>query len=120
VFLDAAGRTPDQCGPDLVSGPQARRRRPAQRGVRRGRPRGRPTRHPVARQAEYDRLRDEAATYARKLDAVGSLVEYHEVKGVDHGYNIMSNETDVTRRMYAFIADHVVRATSRNDTQEAT
>jgi hypothetical protein len=32
----------------------------------------------------------------------------------------MSNETDVTRRMYAFIADHVVRATSRNDTQEAT
>jgi acetyl esterase len=70
--------------------------------------------------AEYDRLRDEAATYARKLDAVGSLVEYHEVKGVDHGYNIMSNETDVTRRMYAFIADHVVGATSRNDTQEAT
>ncbi len=40
--------------------------------------------------------------------------------GVDHGYNIMSNETDVTRRMYAFIADHVVRATSRDDTQEAT
>ncbi len=70
--------------------------------------------------AEYDRLRDEAATYARKLDAVGSLVEYHAVKGVDHGYNIMSNETDVTRRMYAFIADHVVRATSRDDTQEAT
>lgn len=61
--------------------------------------------------AEYDRLRDEAAAYAHKLDAAGALAEYHEVKGVDHGYNIMSDDTDVTRRMYAFIADHVRRAT---------
>lgn len=34
--------------------------------------------------AEYDRLRDEAAAYARKLDAAGALAEYHEIKGVDH------------------------------------
>ncbi len=30
--------------------------------------------------------------------------------GVDHGYNIMSDAADITRQMYAFIADHVARA----------
>lgn len=65
--------------------------------------------------AEYDRLRDEADAYGRKLDAVGSLTEYLEVPAVDHGYNIMSaapDAADVTRRMYARIAEHVARATS--------
>lgn len=62
--------------------------------------------------AEHDRLRDEARRYAEKLDAAGALVEYHEVADVDHGYNIMSAATDVTRRTYAHIAEHVVRATS--------
>jgi acetyl esterase len=62
--------------------------------------------------AELDRLRDEAATYAQKLDAACSLVEYHEVPGVDHGYNIMGDSTDTTRRMYDFIADHVSSATT--------
>ena len=62
--------------------------------------------------AEYDRLRDEAKRYADKLDAAGSLAEYQEVEGVDHGYNIMSDATDVTRRMYDLIADHVRDATS--------
>jgi acetyl esterase/lipase len=62
--------------------------------------------------AEFDRLRDEAAAYARRLDAAGSLAEHHEVSGVDHGYNIMSDATDVTRQMYALIADHVTRATA--------
>jgi acetyl esterase/lipase len=61
--------------------------------------------------AEHDRLRDEARRYAEKLRAVGALAEYHEVAGVDHGYNIMSGAGDVTRRTYAHIADHVVRAT---------
>jgi acetyl esterase len=60
--------------------------------------------------AEFDRLRDEAIRYADKLAAAGSLAEYHEVAGVDHGYNIMSDATDVTRRMYDLIADHVRRA----------
>lgn len=62
--------------------------------------------------AEHDRLRDEARRYAEKLDAVGALAEYYEVAGVDHGYNIMSDAADVTRRSYARIAEHVVRATS--------
>ncbi|MEV0671455.1 alpha/beta hydrolase [Mycobacterium sp. NPDC050441] len=61
--------------------------------------------------AEYDRLRDEAWRYAQKLDAVGALAEYHEVPGVDHGYNIMSNAGDVTRKVYDLIAGHVRRAT---------
>jgi len=61
--------------------------------------------------AEYDRLRDEGASYAADLDAVGALAEYHDVAGVDHGYNIMSDAADVTDRMYALIAGHVRRRT---------
>jgi acetyl esterase len=61
--------------------------------------------------AEHDRLRGEAHRYAEKLDAAGSLVEYHEVSGVDHGYNIMSGALDVTHQVYSRIAGHVVRAT---------
>ena len=63
--------------------------------------------------AEYDRLRDEAVRYAAKLDAVGSLRRHHDVEGVDHGYNIMSDATDVTRRMYDMIADEVRAAVAR-------
>jgi len=66
--------------------------------------------------AEYDRLRDEGASYAAELDAVGSLAEHHDVAGVDHGYNIMSDATDVTARMYGLIAGHVRRRTSMPDT----
>jgi acetyl esterase len=62
--------------------------------------------------AEYDRLRDEAKHYADKLAEVGSLADYHEIRGVDHGYNIMSDATAVTRQMYDLIVDHVRRAIS--------
>jgi acetyl esterase/lipase len=64
--------------------------------------------------AEFDRLRAEAAAYAEKLDAVGALVAYHEVAGVDHGYNIMSDAPEAvaaTRRMYDILAEHVQHAT---------
>lgn len=61
--------------------------------------------------AEQDRLRNEARRYAEKLDAAESLVEYHEVADVDHGYNIMSTAREVTDQMYALIASHVARAT---------
>jgi hypothetical protein len=39
------------------------------------------------------------------------LAEYYEVAGVDHGYNIMSEATDITRRTYSRIAEHITRAT---------
>lgn len=60
--------------------------------------------------AEHDRLRAEGRAYADKLEAAGALVEYYEVPGVDHGYNIMSDATDVTRGVYARLAAHVARA----------
>lgn len=60
---------------------------------------------------EHDRLRDEAASYARALGAVGALREHHDIPGTDHGYNIMSFGTrELTERMYAFLAGHVRRA----------
>jgi acetyl esterase/lipase len=62
--------------------------------------------------AEHDRLRGEAQKYAEKLDVAGSLVEYFEVGGVDHGYNIMSGDRDTTERMYSRIAGHVAAVTS--------
>ena len=61
--------------------------------------------------AEHDRLRNEARRYAEKLDAAGSLAEYYEVNGHDHGYNIMSEAHDATEQVYARIARHVARAT---------
>ncbi|MFE5704845.1 carboxylesterase [Rhodococcus sp. ACS1] len=60
--------------------------------------------------AEFDRLRNEAKRYADKLEAVGALAEYVEVRGVDHGYDIMTDETEITRRMYEVIVAHVNRA----------
>jgi acetyl esterase len=60
--------------------------------------------------AELDRLRGEGKRYADKLEAAGSLAEYVEVAGVDHGYNIMTNATEITREMYGLIAGHVARA----------
>ncbi|WP_156686202.1 alpha/beta hydrolase [Mycobacterium sp. Marseille-P9652] len=63
--------------------------------------------------AEKDRLRDEARLYGEKLAAVGALAEYYEVPGVDHGYNIMTNATEVTVRSYEIMAAHVVRAVTR-------
>ncbi|MDT5251425.1 MAG: hypothetical protein QOE48_6140 [Mycobacterium sp.] len=57
--------------------------------------------------AELDRLHDETAVYARKLDAAGSLVEYRDVLGVDHGYNILGDSKGITRQIYDFIADHM-------------
>ncbi|TRW78516.1 alpha/beta hydrolase [Mycolicibacterium sp. 018/SC-01/001] len=62
--------------------------------------------------AEYDRLRDEARRYADRLGAAGSLVDYIEVPGADHGYNIMSDAGSVTERVYAQIAEHVARVAS--------
>ncbi|WIX79261.1 alpha/beta hydrolase [Amycolatopsis carbonis] len=59
--------------------------------------------------AEYDRLRNEAKQYAAKLEVAGALAEYVEVSDVDHGYDIMTDETDTIRRMYSLITGHVSR-----------
>lgn len=57
---------------------------------------------------EHDRLRDEAASYARSLDAVGALREHHDIPGIDHGYNIMRFGTRATTEpMYEKITEHV-------------
>jgi acetyl esterase len=61
--------------------------------------------------AELDRLRGDGHRYAEKLDAAGALVEYYEVAGADHGYNVISGALESTRRAYAKIAHHVARAT---------
>ncbi|SRX80534.1 alpha/beta hydrolase fold-3 domain-containing protein [Actinosynnema mirum DSM] [Mycolicibacterium parafortuitum] len=62
--------------------------------------------------AQYDRLRDEGVRYAAKLADAGSLVHHYDVEGVDHGYNIMSGDVEVTRRMYDVIVAAVRRATT--------
>jgi acetyl esterase len=65
--------------------------------------------------AEFDRLREEAAAYARSLDVVGALAEYVEIARLDHGYNIMSDTPEAvqaTRRAYELIAGHVARVIS--------
>ncbi|MFG2942928.1 alpha/beta hydrolase fold domain-containing protein [Streptomyces sp. NPDC048282] len=55
--------------------------------------------------AEYDLLRAEGERYASRLEAVGALVERHEVGGVDHGYD---GKDDVkAREVYALIARHL-------------
>ena len=60
--------------------------------------------------AEFDRLRNEAKRYADKLKAVGALAEYVEVRDVDHGYDIMTDESEKIRRMYELMVAHVNRA----------
>ena len=39
-------------------------------------------------------------------------MEYHDVQGFDHGYNIMGDSMEITRQMYDLIADHVSNATA--------
>ena len=37
---------------------------------------------------ELDRLNDEGQPYARRLQEVGALVEYHDVAQADHAYDM--------------------------------
>ena len=62
--------------------------------------------------AELDGLRNEAAAYARKLDAVGSLAAYREVPGADHGYDIVGDDEERIRESYGVIVEHVLGATA--------
>lgn len=60
--------------------------------------------------AAHDRLLAENVRYAERLRQVGSLVEHHDVAGVDHGYDL--NDDEKAREIYAFIARHVRQATA--------
>ncbi|NEC84417.1 alpha/beta hydrolase fold domain-containing protein [Streptomyces sp. SID12501] len=60
--------------------------------------------------AAHDRLRAEGARYAERLRQVGSLVEHHDVAGVDHAYDL--NDDEQGREIYAFISQHVRQATA--------
>ncbi|MFD7136267.1 alpha/beta hydrolase fold domain-containing protein [Streptomyces sp. NPDC059894] len=62
--------------------------------------------------AEYDRLRAEAVTYAGKLARAGALVDHHDLPGVDHAYDMLGKDPELTRKMYSIIAEHVRRATT--------
>lgn len=59
--------------------------------------------------AENDILRDEARRYAERLEQVGALIEYREVAGADHGYDL--NNDELARQSYTQIAEHIRQAT---------
>ncbi|WSW80671.1 alpha/beta hydrolase [Streptomyces sp. NBC_00996] len=56
---------------------------------------------------QLDLLRDEGMHYAEKLRASGALLEHREFQGVDHAYNILTEDTELTREMYDLIAHHI-------------
>ncbi|WP_328420724.1 alpha/beta hydrolase [Streptomyces sp. NBC_00443] len=52
--------------------------------------------------AEHDLLRAEGERYAERLRGVGALVDHHEVRGADHGYD--GGDDDKARDVYTIIA----------------
>ncbi|MFE5812127.1 alpha/beta hydrolase fold domain-containing protein [Streptomyces sp. NPDC056479] len=64
--------------------------------------------------AEYDLLRAEGERYAERLAAAGALVEHHDVRGADHGYD--GGDDDKARAVYAVIARRLREATGRHFT----
>ncbi|MFE5917261.1 alpha/beta hydrolase [Streptomyces sp. NPDC056468] len=52
--------------------------------------------------AEHDLLRAEGERYAERLRGAGALVDHHEVRGADHGYD--GTDDDKARDVYAIIA----------------
>lgn len=55
--------------------------------------------------AEHDILRDEARRYADRLETVGALVDYREIPGADHGYDM--DDDALARETYLYIAEKV-------------
>ncbi|MFF5476118.1 alpha/beta hydrolase fold domain-containing protein [Streptomyces sp. NPDC012935] len=58
--------------------------------------------------AEHDLLRAEAERYAERLRGVGALVDHHEVRGADHGYD--GTDDDKARDVYTIIAQRLREA----------
>ncbi len=61
---------------------------------------------------QLDRLRDEGAAYAAKLEAAGSLVEHIDVPDADHAFNLLGDSRELTEALYARVAAHVSAATA--------
>lgn len=58
--------------------------------------------------AEYDLLRAEGERYAERLRGVGALVDHHEVRGADHGYD--GTDDQKARDVYTIIARRIREA----------
>ncbi|MGW0822913.1 alpha/beta hydrolase fold domain-containing protein [Streptomyces sp. NPDC002845] len=59
--------------------------------------------------AEYDLLRGEGERYADRLRMADALVDHHDVREADHGYD--GRDEEKAREVYGLIAEHVRRAT---------
>ncbi len=62
---------------------------------------------------ELDLLRDDGVRYARKLEVAGALLEHREFKGLDHAFNLLTDETARTREMYDLIAGRIAKTPAR-------
>ncbi|QIQ01878.1 alpha/beta hydrolase [Streptomyces liangshanensis] len=58
---------------------------------------------------ELDLLRDEGIRYAAKLRASNALLEHREFEGLDHAFNLLTEETARTREMYDLIARYIAK-----------
>jgi len=62
--------------------------------------------------AGNDILREEARRYADRLEQVGALVDYREISGVDHGYDM---DDDVrSKESYTLIAERIKAAVANS------
>ena len=60
--------------------------------------------------AQCDVLRDEGEAYARRLRAAGVEVEYHECRGMIHGFFAMAPTIDGAVRAQALVCEALKRA----------
>lgn len=51
--------------------------------------------------------------YAERLGAAGVLLGHREFKGLDHAFNLLTEETGSTREMYDLIAERIAKIPAR-------
>jgi acetyl esterase len=57
-------------------------------------------------------LRAEGSRYADRLKQADALVDWIDVAGVDHGYDVRVESPEQTRRIWATIVTHLRQATT--------